>query len=100
MRKFAARNRFLRHFVGGGQDAHIHRSFDFASQAAQFAVFENAQEFGLGADGHFANFIEQQSAAFGEFEASGAALQGAGESAFLVAEDFAFHRAFQEWRRS
>ena len=92
--QFAAGNRFFGNFVGGRQNADIHRGLHLAAQPAQFAVFENAQQFGLRGHRHFADFIQQQSSAFGQFEASRAPLQRPGECAFFVAEDFAFDQGF------
>ena len=40
-------------------------------------------------DGHLADFVEQEGAVLGQLEAAGAALDGAGEGAFLVAEELA-----------
>ncbi len=39
---------------------------------------------------HVADFIEQERAVLGEFEAAGAAFDGTGEGAFFVAEEFTF----------
>ena len=88
--KLSSGHRFLRRFVGGGQHANVDRGFGFAAQAAQLAVFQHAQQLGLRGDRHFADFVEQQRAAFGQLKAAGAALQSAGECSFLMAEDFAF----------
>jgi hypothetical protein len=96
--QLAAADGLLRIFVGGGYDAHVDGSFRFASEAADFAVFENAQELRLRGGGHFADFIEQESAAVGQLEAADAALGGAGEGAALVAKDFAFHEGFGDCR--
>ena len=88
--QMALGDRIFRNLVGRGQHAHVDRGFALAAQAAQLAVFQHAQQFGLRADRHLADFVEQQRAALGQFEAAGAALQRAGERAFFVAEDFAF----------
>src|SRR5579859_1846949 len=81
-------------FIGRGDDANVDGSFGFAAEAADFAVFENTQEFGLRGRRHFADFVEQERAAVGQFKAADAALGRAGESTALVAEDFAFHQGF------
>ena len=81
-------------FVGGGDHADVHGRFHFAAEAADFVVFQNAQQLGLRGRGHFADFIEQQRAAVGQFEAADAAFGSAGEGAFLVAENFALHQRF------
>ena len=49
-------------------------------------------------DRHLADFVEQQGAAFGQFEAAGAAFERAGERAFFVAEDFALDQRFGNGR--
>src|SRR5690348_4811063 len=85
-------------FVGGGDDAHVDGRFGFAAEAADFAVFENAQKLRLRGRRHFANFIEEKRAAVGQLEAADAALGGSGKGAALVAEDFAFHEGFGNGR--
>ena len=86
--------------VGGGQHAHVHVLLGARAQAAQLALLKNAQQLGLGADGHFADLVQQQRAAGGQLEAAGAPLGRAGEGALFVAEDLAFDERSQEWRRS
>ena len=81
-------------FIRGGENADVHRRFALAAKAADFAIFQYAQQFCLRRRGHFADFIEQQSAAVGEFEAADAPFGRAGEGAALVAENFAFHQRF------
>ena len=94
--QLAAGDGFFGNLVGGGQDADIDGGFGLAAEAAQLAVFEDAEQLGLGADRHLADFVEQEGAAFGQLEAAGAALQGSGEGAFLVAEDLAFDEGFRD----
>ena len=45
--KLAVVNGVARFLVGGGDDAHIELEFLFSAQAANFAVFQNAQKLGL-----------------------------------------------------
>ena len=87
------RDRIFRDFIGRGQHPHIHGGFDFAAQAAQLAVFQDAQQFGLRGDGHFANLIEQKGAAFGQLKTSRTAFQGSRKRALLVSENFAFDQS-------
>ena len=82
--------------IGGGEDADIDILLGARAKAAKLAFLEDAQQLGLGADGHFADLVEQQRAAGGQLEAAGAALDGAGEGAFFVAEDFAFDERFRD----
>src|ERR1700678_2315381 len=72
------------------EHAHVHRSFDFTAEASQLVILEYAQQFGLRADRHLANLVEQQSSPFREFKAAGSALERAGERSFLMAKNFAF----------
>ena len=84
------RDGVLWNFIGRSQDAHIHGGFNLAAEATQLAVFQDAQQFCLSCNRHFADLIEQKRAAFSQFETSGAALQGASECALFVSEDFTF----------
>ena len=85
-------DRLFGNLIGCGHHPHVDRSFDLAAEPAQPVVFEDPQQLGLGGDRHLADFIQQQRAALGQLEAAGAALQSAGERAFLVAKNFAFHQ--------
>ena len=67
--------------------------FVFAD-AADFAAFQHAQQFGLHRLGQLADFVEEQRAAVGDFEQADAMFVGAGEAAFAMAEQFAFDQAF------
>ena len=64
-------------------------------EATDARIFEDAEEFGLGGGGHVADFVEEEGAVLGEFEAAGAAFDGTGEGAFFVAEEFAFDERFR-----
>ena len=90
----AAAHRLLGHFVGGGHQPHVHFEFGLAAQAAHFGILQDAQQFGLRRHRHLADFVQQQGAVLGHFEAAGAALGGAGEGALFVAEQFAFDQRF------
>ena len=86
----------FRNFIGRSQHANIDRGLTLAAQATQLAVFQNAQQFGLRADRHLANLVEQQGTALGQLEAADAALERPGERAFLMAEDFAFNQRLRD----
>ncbi len=58
--------------------------------------FENAEQFGLQFEGHFADFIEKKSSAVGFFKAPGAALGGSGKRALFMAEEFAFDQVLRK----
>ena len=73
----------------GGND---HTNIDFdglvAADAFDFAFFEDAEKLGLHGDGHIADLIEEESAAFGLLEFSEVASGSTGERAFFVAKEF------------
>ncbi len=75
--------------IGGGEHADVHLLLNARAQAAELALFQHAQQLGLGAGGHLADLVEQQRAALGQLEAAGAPLDRAGECAFFMAEDLA-----------
>src|SRR5436309_4593358 len=87
--QLAFRNRVLRNLVGGSNDPHVYGALNFAAQASHLAVFQDAQQLSLSAGGHLADFVEKQRAPLGQLEASRATLHRAGESALLMAKDFA-----------
>ena len=90
----------LDHFVqvamGGADDAHIDGERLVFADAADFAAFQHAQQFGLHRLGQLADFVEEQRAAVGDFEQADAVLVGAGEAAFAMAEQFAFDQTFRQ----
>ena len=63
-----------------------------AADAVNFAFLNGAQQFGLQAQIHFADFVQQQGAAVGILELAHAPRHGAGEGALLVAEQFALQQ--------
>ena len=74
--------------MGGDDDADVDLDWFFAADTLDFAFFEDAEEFGLHGEGHVANFVEEECASLGLLEFAGVAGGGAGERAFLVAEEF------------
>jgi hypothetical protein len=50
---------FLKTAVGGGEHADVDVDFAGAAEAADAALFEDAEKLGLGGERHFADFIEQ-----------------------------------------
>ncbi len=53
---------------------------------------QNAKEFHLHGKAGFADFVEEDGAAVGDFEQAAFVLIGAGERALNVAEEFAFEQ--------
>ena len=60
----------MRIAVGGRQHAHIDILLGARAQAAQLALFQHAQQFGLGGMGHLAHLVQQQRSAVGQLEAA------------------------------
>jgi len=84
---------FRKILIGGGDDANVHALGAIAAEAFEFLLLENAQKFGLEIERKIANFVEEERAAIGEFEAADFLADGAGEGAALVAEQFGFEQA-------
>ena len=78
--------------VGGGQDADVDLHRLGAADPVDLALLDGAQQLGLQAAVHLADFVEQQGAAVGLLELADAAGHGAGEGALLVAEQLALQQ--------
>ena len=76
--------------VGGGDDAAIAFVAGAPADGADFLFLQDAEEFALGVNGHFGDFVQEEGAALGLLEQSLAVHVGAGEGAFDGAEQFAF----------
>ena len=61
---------FLQVAMRGADDAHVHLKRVVVSDAADLAALQHAQQFGLHGLGQFADFVEEQGAAVGDFEQS------------------------------
>lgn len=76
--------------VGGAENAHVHLYFAVATDAAEAAIAEKAQQLGLQIGRHLANFVEKHRALVGQLQQPRlAAALGAGEGAGGVAEQLA-----------
>ena len=60
-----------------------------AADALELALLEDAEELGLGLQGQLADLVQEEGAAVGQLEAADPPGEGAGEGAFLVAEQLA-----------
>ena len=89
-------DRFVEVAVGGGDDADIDLDRLGAADAVDLALLDGAQQLGLQADVHLADFVEQQRAAVGFLELADAAGDGAGEGALLMAEQFALQQVLRD----
>ena len=65
------------------------------AEAAEFHLLQNAEEFDLGEEAQVADFIEEERAVAGLLKVAFAGADGAGESAFLVAEELGFNQGFR-----
>lgn len=83
-------------FVSCGDDADIDFDGGVAADAFDGAFAEGAEELDLSALVDFAEFVEEERAAVGGFEAADAAFGGTGEGAAFVAEEFAFEQLWGE----
>ncbi len=83
-------------FVGGGEEADVDFDGVVGAEAGDFAVLQDAEEFGLHGEGHVADFVEEEGAAVGVFEAALAVAAGVGEGSADVAEEFVFEGGFVE----
>src|ERR1039458_319541 len=70
-----------------------------AADALEGAGLEDAQDFGLGGERHVPDFVQKNGAVVALLELADALGGGAGEGAFLVAEQFAFQQVLRDGRR-
>ena len=61
--------------IGGADQAEIHVDRSIAAEALEFAFLQHAQKLGLEAECQIADFVEEQSALIGSFEAATPAHQ-------------------------
>ena len=72
--------------VGGCENAHVDALVDLVAHRSQDAVLDQTQQFGLHAQFHLADLVEQDGPAAGFGEAADAGGVGAGERASGVTE--------------
>ena len=82
--------------VGGGDHADVDFDRLVAADALEGVAFQDAEELGLGGGVHLADFVEHEGAFVGLLELADLAFGGAGEGAFLVAEELAFEERLGE----
>src|SRR6185437_8734817 len=78
--------------VRGGDDANVDPSNLVITDALEFAALEEAKELGLNGEWEFANLVKEECASVGGFDAAGAGLDGSGEGAAGVTEEFSFEK--------
>ena len=84
--------------MGCGDQAHVDLLRLHRANPADLAFLQHAQQARLGFQWQFANFIEEQGATVGGFHQAGTAGAGAGEGAFLMAEQFGLDQGFRDGR--
>ena len=84
--------------VGGRDDPDVDRVRLVGAQALDFAVLQSAQQLGLDGERQFADFVQEQRAAFRRLDAAGALAVGARESPLEVPEQFALGQRFGQGR--
>src|SRR5882762_3640126 len=79
--------------VGGGDHANVHANGAGGAQAFEFMFLQNAKKFRLQFEWDVADFIQENGATVGEFEAANFLRDGAGERTTFMTEEFAFEQA-------
>src|SRR5713226_502587 len=82
--------------VGGGHDAHVHFDLLITAHGADFFLLEKAQELGLHLERKFADLVEKNGSGVGRLQQALLGTKSTGESAFFVAEQFAFDEGWDE----
>src|ERR1700730_1896180 len=80
--------------IGRGQEPDVDFNRAGASHAHEFSFLQNAQQLGLENGRKLADVVEENGAAFGNFEKSFFLGNGAGEGALFVAKQFALQQSF------
>ena len=76
-------------------DAHVDLHCFGAADRAHLVLLQHAQQFDLQPHRHVADFVQHQGAALGRLEQAAVAASCAGESAFLVAEQFGLEQVLR-----
>src|SRR6185312_16751986 len=84
--------------VGGGDEADIDLDRLAAADPVDLALLDGAQQLRLEAGVHLAHLVEQQRPAIRLLELADAPRDGAGEGAFLMAEELRFQKIFRDRR--
>uniref|UniRef100_A0A0N5A5Z1 PE-PGRS family protein n=1 Tax=Parastrongyloides trichosuri TaxID=131310 RepID=A0A0N5A5Z1_PARTI len=82
--------------VGGGDDADVDGHRLGAADAVDHPLLNGAQQLGLKAGVHFADFVQQKRAAVGLLELADAARHGAGKGPLLVTEQLGFQQVIRD----
>ena len=96
--KTAVFHHFFKVPVGGSDETHIHLNVFLAAHARNPALLQGPEQLGLQEQGHFADFIQQQCSAMGQFKAAPPVFNGPGKSPFHMPEEFAFKEILRDSR--
>ena len=96
--KPAALHFLLEVAVGGGDQAHVDGAGALFADAFEIALLQHAQQLALQFQRNFADLVEKQRAAVGEFEPADAVAHRAGEGAADVAEELALEQFARDRR--
>ena len=86
--------------IGGTKHADVDAIGLGVADAADFARFQESQQLDLNVLVEFADLVEEQRAAVGDFEQALVIAVGTGERTLDVAEQLAFDQVFAKGRRS
>src|SRR5690349_21052146 len=84
--------------IGSGDDPDVDAYGPGTAHALELTLLEYAEQLGLESRSQLAHFVEENRAAFGDLELPSLLRNGAGECAFLVAEQLAFEQGLGERR--
>src|SRR5882757_6731055 len=91
--KGALGNAFRKILIRGGDHADVHALRAIAAEPFEFLLLQHTKKLRLKFEGKVADFVEEERAAVGEFEAADFLIDGPGERAALVAEKLGFEKA-------
>src|SRR5207245_2919060 len=84
--------------VCGGHQANIHTDGPRAPQPLEFLLLQNTKELGLQLKRDITDLIKEQRALVGQFKPADPLGDGAGEGAYLMAEQLAFEQPCRDRR--
>ena len=87
-------HRFLQVPVGGDDYTHVHGDVFHSTNPAERLTLENAKEFGLHPESHFADLVQKKRSAVGYFKHPSFLGARIRESSLFVAKKLRFHQGF------
>ncbi len=84
--------------IGRGDDAHIHGGRRRRAHAIEGLFLQHAEQFALVIQPEITDFVQKDRAVIGQFEIAAPVGSGAGETAFRMAEEFAFKQLRRDGR--